>query len=156
MLLRIALIAVVFFFTHIPAHAVIDMFLLVEGVPGESRDAAHPNQCDVLAWSWGMSNSGTVVGGGTGAGKVSIQDLSLTKYFDKASPLLMTACARGTHYPRVTLSLRKAGATATQHFMVITMEEVMVTGMSTGGSGGEDRLTENVTFNFGKVTLDYW
>ena len=55
MLLRIALIAVVFFFTHIPAHAVIDMFLLVEGVPGESRDSAHLNQCDVLAWSWGMS-----------------------------------------------------------------------------------------------------
>jgi type VI secretion system secreted protein Hcp len=30
-----------------------------------------------------------------------------------------------------------------------------VTSISTGGSGGEDRLTENVTLNFGKVTFAY-
>jgi hypothetical protein len=35
------------------------------------------------------------------------------------------------------------------------MEEVLVTSISTGGSGGEDRLTENVTLNFGKVTFAY-
>ena len=27
--------------------------------------------------------------------------------------------------------------------------------VSTGGSGGEDRLTENVTLNFAKVKLEY-
>ena len=27
--------------------------------------------------------------------------------------------------------------------------------VSTGGSGGEDRLTENVTINFAKVKVDY-
>ena len=26
---------------------------------------------------------------------------------------------------------------------------------STGGSGGEDRLTENITLNFAKVTFEY-
>ncbi len=31
------------------------------------------------------------------------------------------------------------------------MKEVIVTSLSTGGSGGEDRLTENVTLNFAKV-----
>jgi type VI secretion system secreted protein Hcp len=31
----------------------------------------------------------------------------------------------------------------------------MVTSVSTGGSGGEDRLTENVTLNFAKVKVDY-
>jgi hypothetical protein len=35
------------------------------------------------------------------------------------------------------------------------MEEVLVTSISTGGSGGEDRLTENVTLNFGKVKFAY-
>jgi type VI secretion system secreted protein Hcp len=35
------------------------------------------------------------------------------------------------------------------------MEEVIIGSVSTGGSGGEDRLTENVTLNFGKVTVDY-
>jgi type VI secretion system secreted protein Hcp len=36
------------------------------------------------------------------------------------------------------------------------MEEVMVVACSTGGSGGEDRLTENVTLNFAKVKFEYF
>jgi type VI secretion system secreted protein Hcp len=35
------------------------------------------------------------------------------------------------------------------------MEEVIISSVSTGGSGGEDRLTENVTLNFAKVKVDY-
>jgi type VI secretion system secreted protein Hcp len=153
MVLRTVLLVVLAVFTQVSARASIDMFLKVEGAQGESRDAVHRDECDVLAWSWGMSNSGTV--GGIGTGKVNIQDISITKYVDKASPQLMLACAKGTHFTRATLFLRKAGETK-QHFMVITMDEVMVTSLSTGGSGGEDRLTENISLNFGKITVDYW
>jgi type VI secretion system secreted protein Hcp len=32
---------------------------------------------------------------------------------------------------------------------------VLIGSVSTGGSGGEDRLTENVTLNFAKVSVDY-
>jgi type VI secretion system secreted protein Hcp len=32
---------------------------------------------------------------------------------------------------------------------------VFITSVSTGGSGGEDRLTENVSLNFSKVNVDY-
>jgi type VI secretion system secreted protein Hcp len=32
---------------------------------------------------------------------------------------------------------------------------VLISSLSTGGSGGEDRLTENVTLNFGKFTFTY-
>jgi type VI secretion system secreted protein Hcp len=35
------------------------------------------------------------------------------------------------------------------------MEVVFTTAVSTGGAGGEGRLTENVTLNFSKVSLDY-
>jgi type VI secretion system secreted protein Hcp len=35
------------------------------------------------------------------------------------------------------------------------MTEVMITSMSTGGSGGEDRLTENISLNFAKFKLEY-
>jgi type VI secretion system secreted protein Hcp len=40
-------------------------------------------------------------------------------------------------------------------FLKITMSEVLVTSLSTGGSGGEDRLTQNVTLNFAKVKVEY-
>ena len=35
------------------------------------------------------------------------------------------------------------------------MNEVIVTSVSTGGSGGEDRLTENVSLNFAKFKFEY-
>ena len=35
------------------------------------------------------------------------------------------------------------------------MEEVLVTSVSEGGSGGEDVQTENITLNFGKVKVEY-
>src|SRR5919197_1518553 len=68
----------------------VDMFLHVDGIKGESRDAQHKDDIDVLAWSWGASNSGSAhMGGGGGSGKVNVQDLSITKYVDKSSPLLL-------------------------------------------------------------------
>ena len=39
--------------------------------------------------------------------------------------------------------------------MIIEMEKVMITSYSTGGSGGEDSLTENITLNFAKVYVKY-
>ena len=45
---------------------------------------------DLLAWSWGMSQSGSFhVGGGGGAGKANFQDISCTKWIDKGSPVLI-------------------------------------------------------------------
>jgi len=37
----------------------------------------------------------------------------------------------------------------------IKMTEVIISSVSTGGSGSEDRLTENVTLNFVTVAVDY-
>jgi type VI secretion system secreted protein Hcp len=111
----------------------------------------------VLAWSWGMSQSGTThLGTGGGAGKVSVQDLSVTHYVDKASADLVKACTRGDHIAKATLVVRKAGGDAKAlEYIKIEMENVIVTSVSAGGSGGEDRLTENVTLNFQKYKYQY-
>src|SRR5438105_952345 len=133
----------------------VDMFLKINGVDGESQDDKHKKEIDILAWSWGMSNSGSAhTGGGAGAGKVSVQDLSFTKYIDKSSPDLMLACCNGKHYDKATLTVRKAGENPLE-YVILNLEELIVTSVSTGGSGGEDRLTENVTLNFAKVKVEY-
>mgnify|MGYP000896338863 FL=1 len=133
----------------------VDMFMKIKGIEGEAEDKAHKNAIDVLAWSWGCSNSGTThVGGGGGSGKVSVNDLSFTKYIDSASNALLMACCKGTHHDDATLIVRKAGGNPVE-YVVIKMTEVMVTSISTGGSGGEDRLTENVTLNFAKFEYKY-
>ena len=131
------------------------MFLKLGKLGGESRDGTHKGEIDVLAWSWGGSNSGTShLGGGSGSGKVNVQDLSLTKYVDIASTEIFFHLCSGTHIPDATLVVRKAGGTPLE-YITIVMTDVMVTAYSTGGSGGEDRLTENVTLNFSKVKVTY-
>jgi type VI secretion system secreted protein Hcp len=134
----------------------VDMFLDLEGeIKGESVDSKHKDEIDVLAWSWGLSQSGTFHhGSGGGAGKANYQDLSITKYVDLSSPNLMLYCANGDHFASATLTVRKAGKQPLE-YMKITMKQVLVTSVSTGGSGGEDRLTENVTLNFAEIYYDY-
>ncbi|HEV2455670.1 MAG TPA: type VI secretion system tube protein Hcp [Verrucomicrobiae bacterium] len=133
----------------------VDMFMKIDGVDGESKDNKHSKEIDVLAWSWGMSNSGSAhTGGGAGAGKVNVQDLSFTKWVDSSSPKLMLACCAGTHYDNALLTVRKAGDKPVE-YLKIKLTNLIITSVSTGGSGGEDRLTENVTLNFEKVNVDY-
>ncbi len=133
----------------------VDQFIKIGDVNGEAQDDKHKDSIDVLAWSWGMSQSGTThAGSGSGAGKVAIQDLSITKYVDKSSPVLMMACSNGKHYPEALLTVRKAGENPVE-YVKIKMKDLIITSISTGGSGGEDRLTENVTLNFGAVECEY-
>jgi len=136
------------------ASAATDLFLKIDGVQGESADRAHPNEIDVLAWSWGATNSSVVRTGGAGAGKASFNDLSVSKYVDSASPALVAAVSTGKAFKTVTLTVRKAGATPLE-YLILTLNDVFVTGMSTGGSGGEDRFTENITFNYGTYIYSY-
>lgn len=133
----------------------VDMFMKLEGINGESVDHAHGEEIDVLAWSWGMSQSGSMhIGGGGGAGKVNVQDLSFTKYVDRSSPTLMLNCCTGKHIASALLTVRKAGENPVE-YIKIEMTDVLIASISTGGSGGEDRLTENVTLNFAKVKNTY-
>jgi type VI secretion system secreted protein Hcp len=133
----------------------LDMFIDMGAIKGESRDKEMKDKIDILAWSWGMSQSGTThSGGGGGAGKANFQDISFTKYIDSSTNAMMNALAKGTHLPTVTLTVRKAGE-GQKKYILITLNEVIVTSISTGGSGGEDRLTENVTLNFAKFSFAY-
>lgn len=132
-----------------------DMFMKLGDIKGEAKDKVHKEEIDVLSWSWGMSNSGSAhVGGGMGAGKSNVQDVSFTKYIDKSSPDLMLACCNGKHIGEAKLTVRKAGETPLE-YLIITMTDLLITSVSTGGSGGEDRLTESVSLNFAKVKVEY-
>jgi type VI secretion system secreted protein Hcp len=134
----------------------VDMFFTIKGIEGESKDATHKNAIDILAWSWGVSNSGTFHhGGGGGSGKASFQDISFSKYVDKASHALLLACASGEHIEEATLIVRKSGGKAPLEYIKIKLKKLLVSSVSTGGSGGEDRLTENVTLNFAEMEFAY-
>jgi len=132
----------------------VSIFARIGTIPGESQDAKHKDEIEVLSWSWGVSQSGTIVhGGGGGEGKASFQDFNFTHYVDKASPVLMTACATGEHIKDATITVRKAGEDE-QEYLVIAMTDVLVASVSTSGSEG-DTTMEAVALAFAKVDLEY-
>lgn len=130
----------------------LDMFIKVGPIVGETTDPAHSGELAVLAYTWGVSNS--VAAGGGGAGRALAQDLSFTTYYSKASPVLFLACAMGKLFDSAVLSVRTTGAGAFDQ-IEIRLENVPVSSVSMGGSGGEDKLTENYTLSFGRIIFNY-
>jgi type VI secretion system secreted protein Hcp len=127
------------------AQAALDMFLEIPGVAGESTTAGYENQINVLAWSFGGSKYEC-------GGNLNLQNLAMTKYVDKSTVDLNAAMAAGTVFPTITLRVVRPGGPVTQS---LQLSNAVLTSISSGGSGGEDRLTENVTFAFSQVTITY-
>ena len=132
-----------------------DIFAKIGTIQGESTDVKHKNEIDVLAWSWGVTQSGSMAyGGGGGAGKATFHDLNFTHHIDKATPLLMKACATGTHVPDATITVRKAGK-GQQEYLIIKMTDVLITSVALSVAEGTADTAENVTLQFAKVDLEY-
>ncbi len=136
--------------------ATVDYFLKIDGIDGESTDNKHKNEIDVLSWSWGETQSGTMAGGGGGgAGKVAMQDFHFVMKVNKASPKLLQACACGEHIKKAVLICRKAGKDQ-QEYLKITLSDLIVSSYQTGGSSGSDILpTDQISLNYSKIEVEY-
>ena len=133
----------------------IDAFLKIGDIKGESVAQGYEDAIDVLSWSWGINNSGSVgKGGGGGAGKADFQPLNITKYVDKASPNLIQMLAKGKHFSTASLHICKSGD-GKQEYLTIEFEEVLVENVSVGGAEGDERLVENISLIFGKIKYTY-
>lgn len=135
--------------------ALVDYFLKIDGIEGESTDGKHKNEIDVESWSWGATQSGSHVGGGGGgAGKVSMQDFHFVMKANKSSPVLMLHCANGKHIPKAVLTCRKAGEKQ-QEYLKWTFSDLLVSSFQTGGSQGDVIPTEQISLNFAKIEVSY-
>jgi type VI secretion system secreted protein Hcp len=131
-----------------------DIFAKLGDIKGESLDDKHKDEIEILAYSWGVTNAGSMgYGSGGGEGKAQFHDLSFTHKIDKASPVLMQYCATGVHLKEATITHRKAGK-GQQEFLVIKLADVIVTGVTHGGNGA-DGSSENVSIAFAKVNVEY-
>ena len=131
-----------------------DIYAKIGDIKGESIDAKHRDEIEVLSFSWGVAASGSSTGGsGAGAGKPTFHDLSFVHIVDKASPKLLEACATGMHVKEATLTHRKAGKE--QHeYLIVKMSDVTITAVAHGGSSGQPS-PETVSLAFAKVEFQY-
>lgn len=133
----------------------VDIFIKIDGIKGESKDSKHPDEVDVLAWNWGMSSQGAGPGGGgTSGGKVSMQDLTIGKFVDAATPALMLSCASGRRLKSAMLTLRASPARPYE-MVRMKLEDVLVSSVAANAVGTENRPTETVSLRFARVHLEY-
>jgi type VI protein secretion system component Hcp len=96
-----------------------DIFLKLDGIVGESVDAVHTDEINVI----------TFTGPGacrTSAGGVPVfEPVTISKQTDRASPLLLKAAIEGTVIPDGKLTVRKSGGSALE-YLVFDFEDIQV------------------------------
>ena len=137
-----------------------DMFLKAEGakqgpIKGESRDPSHPDEIEVVSWSWGME-AHTSIQSGLPAGKTSVKELRIRKRADKASTAILSSLRNNEIIKKATLIVRKAGETPVE-YLKITLEQARIVSFSTtgGSADGDPEVLEDVGIAFKKITVDY-
>ena len=136
-----------------------DAFIKIEGIKGESTDAGHKDQIEVLSYSFSAAQQGGAAvsrtGGATG-GRADLGDFSIVKVLDLSTPNLFKYCASGKHIPSVVLELVSADENP-HTYMKYTLSDALVSSVRPGGSsnGEGTRPLEEVSFRFSKIELEY-
>jgi type VI secretion system secreted protein Hcp len=131
----------------------VDVFLKIKGIEGESSDSKHKNEIDVLSYSFGITQTGTMsYGGGGGAGKANFGDFSFMMRMNKATPKLMNHVACGTHISDATLVCRKAGGKQ-EEYMQYKFYDLLISSYQTSASSEEP--VESCSFNYSKLEMEY-
>jgi type VI secretion system secreted protein Hcp len=136
--------------------ALVDIFLDIDGIKGESQDSKHKDMIEISSYSFGESQfSSRASGGGGGSGKVQMQDFHFTTRLSVASPNLMLACASGRHIKLATLTARKAGQNQ-QDYYKVTFTDCLISSYQTSASeASNDVPREQFSLNFSKIQLEY-
>ena len=141
---------------QVSSHNAECIFAKIDGIQGESLDTTHKDEIEVLSLSWGVTNSGSppgsaVSGVGGVAGKATFHDLTLVHKIDKASALLLQACADGRLIQKATITYRNAGQ---QDYLIVTLNNIIIRGVTAGATSGQVG-SETVSLAFAKIDLEY-
>ena len=94
-------------------------------------------------------------GSGAGAGKVKFNEFHVTKTHDNASPVLFRALTSGKHFPGAIIVVRRKAGKGQHEYLVIKLQDVVVTSVQTGSASSGGKPQENLTLNFTKVKFEY-
>lgn len=137
-----------------------DMFLKVESarqgpIKGETRDATHKDEIQLLQWSWGM-RAQTALGGAGPTGKASLHELSVVKRVDCASTALMSAMRSNDLIKKAVLTVRKAGDDPLE-YLKITLQSARITALDveSGAFGDEAELIEKMSLAYQRISVEY-
>lgn len=133
----------------------VDMFLKIEGIKGESQDAKHRDEIEIISFNFSEANSESLSSASGGnAGKVVMQDFKFVAPVSKASPLIFVAVASGQHYPEAILTARRVGGEQLE-FLKWTLGDVFFSSFEESGESSEARPLDSFSLNFAKLEMEY-
>jgi type VI secretion system secreted protein Hcp len=132
-----------------------DMFLILDGIQGESRDAQYPKSIDIGSVTYGMSASGSWTDPYSGK-PPSVDQIVVSKLVDSASLLLLRALAETSRVSRGRILIRTAGTTTKPVLLLaIDLEGVYVRGVEAENRSADERPSERVTLTFENIVWTY-
>jgi type VI secretion system secreted protein Hcp len=132
-----------------------DVYLLIDGINGESQAQGMTNNIELDSWSFGISSPADIGGKGLSAGKPSLSDFSCSFALDSASYQVVKDLVQGTHISTTTFTARKTGGGGTPYnYLIVIMSNCFITGFSTGGSGGVPAASVSIAYQ--KIEYQYY
>ena len=134
-----------------------EIFLKISGVNGEAHAKGHEKEIEISSFSMGAHNPSSVsTGMGSGAGKVEISSITLTKTVDLSSAILFQKCCEGKHFDEATLTVRKSGGDSPVEYWTMKMKQVFVDNVNWDGTKGGDTVSEHFSLSFAECKFTYW
>jgi type VI secretion system secreted protein Hcp len=119
-----------------------EIFLKLDGIPGESTDSKHKNEIDVVSYDENVKQSGVPLGSaGASAGRATFADVRFRKAIDKSSPKILLACAGGQHIKDARFTFRRPGPISVEFYKVKLTDVLVVAITQVAGTGSQYPLS---------------
>jgi type VI secretion system secreted protein Hcp len=130
-----------------PTAALVDFYLEIPTIPGESEEAGHEDEIEIHGVEWGTVLDLDAV---AKTARVRGIELSSLKAGDTSTAAIEDAASRGEIFSEMVLSLRGGGPSAAPDYLRITLEDVIISSVSQGGTPGAAPM-EQLTLNYERV-----
>lgn len=123
-------------------------YIKIGDIEGGSQDKGHRGEIDVLSFSWGVASAGR-------RRRPRVEDFTIVKYVDKASPLLLEGICEGQVYKSAVFTAESVGDQS-QALFKFFFDDVMLTGLNPAGQAGDATPVESVSLNFTRVEYEVY
>lgn len=110
--------------TGVASPQAVDMFILIDGIEGESMDKDHKGWIDILSFNHEVIGPAPI--DSLHSSPPAMGEFSITKAVDSASPKLFLFACEGTVVPTMTLEMRRSHGDG-QTVMRYKLDQVVVT-----------------------------
>ena len=130
-----------------------DIHIFIPDIKGESLIAGHEEEIQLLSFDWGVSQ---LAGSVNTVSSCNITDLSISKLYCRASPVLMTACTTARKIDEIKLTVAKAGGNRLVYLTAI-MKEAIISNMHINLQSSDESgvVHESVSIRFEEIEITY-